>query len=41
MVDDWVNHIFQSEVVGVLYIDFCKAFDLVHHNLLSGGDEYV
>ena len=34
MVDDWVNHIFQSEVVGILYIDFCKAFDLVDHNLL-------
>ena len=26
--------IFQNEVVGVLYIDFCKAFDMVNHNLL-------
>ena len=34
MVDDWANHIFQSEVVGVLYIDFCKTFGLVDHNLL-------
>ena len=36
MVDDWVNHVFQrlGEVVGVLYIDTCKAFDLVDHNLL-------
>ena len=34
MVDEWVSHIFQNEVVGVLYIDFCKAFDMVNHNLL-------
>ena len=34
MVDEWVNHIFQNEVVGVLYIDFCKPFDMVNHNLL-------
>ena len=34
MVDEWVGHMFQSEVIGVLYIDFCKAFDLVDHNLL-------
>ena len=26
--------IFQNEVVGVLYTDFCKAFDMVNHNLL-------
>ena len=25
---------FESQVVGVYYIDFCKAFDLVDHNLL-------
>ena len=25
---------FQSQVVGVLYIDACKAFDLLDHNLL-------
>ena len=31
-----VGHVFQSQVVGVLYINFCKAFDLVDHmyNLL-------
>jgi len=34
MVDEWVGHMFQSEVIGVLYIDFCKAFDLVDHHLL-------
>ena len=34
MVDEWVSHMFQSEIVGVLYIDFCKAFDLVDHSLL-------
>ena len=34
MVDEWVGHMFQSQVVGVLYVDFCKAFDLVDHNLL-------
>ena len=25
---------FKREIVGVLYVDFCKAFDLVNHNLL-------
>ena len=34
MVDEWVGHMFQSQVVGVLYIDSCNAFDLVDHNLL-------
>ena len=34
MVDEWVGHMFQSQVVGVYYIDFCKAFDLVDHKLL-------
>ena len=34
MVDDWVGHMFKNELVGVLYIDFCKAFDLVNHGLL-------
>jgi len=34
MVDDWVSHMFQNELVGVLYVDFCKAFDLINHNLL-------
>ena len=34
MVDEWVGHMFQSQVVSVLYIDFCKAFDVVDHNLL-------
>lgn len=34
MVDEWVEHMFKSEVVGVLYIDFCKAFDLVDHDIL-------
>ena len=26
--------IFQNEVIGTLYIDFCIAFDTVNHNLL-------
>ena len=34
MVDEWASHIFQNEVVGMLYINFCKAFDMVNHNLL-------
>ena len=34
MVDDWVKHMFQGEFVGVLYIDLCKAFDLIDHKLL-------
>ena len=29
-----IGHMFESQVVGVYYIDFCKAFDLVGHNLL-------
>ena len=34
MVDEWVGHLFHSQVIGVSYIDFCKAFDLADHNLL-------
>ena len=34
MEDKWVDHMFQSQIVCVLYIDFCNAFDLIYHNLL-------
>ena len=34
MVDEWVGHMLENEIVGVLFIDFCKAFDMVDHDLL-------
>ena len=30
---------FQSQDVGVLYIDFCKAFDLLDYNILLKRDK--
>ena len=34
MVDEWLSHIHNNEFVGVLFVDFCKAFDLLDQNLL-------
>ena len=32
LVDNWL--IYNKEIVGVLFNDFCKAFDIVDHNIL-------
>ena len=34
LVDDWAKCIDNREMVGALFIDFRKAFDLVDHNIL-------
>lgn len=34
MTDEWLESMYNNEYCGVLLIDFCKAFDLVDHNLL-------
>ena len=34
LVDDWTKFIDKGEMIGALYIDFRKAFDLVDHNIL-------
>ena len=34
MVDDWITAIDRNEVVGTVFLDFSKAFDLVDHKLL-------
>ena len=34
LVDDWAKCIDNGEMVGALFIDFRKAFDLVDHNIL-------
>ena len=35
LVDDWTKCIDKGEMIGALFIDFRKAFDLVDHNILS------
>ena len=34
MIDSWLKAINDDEIVGVVMVDFKKAFDLVDHNLL-------
>ena len=34
MTDSWLNAIDQGEMIGVVLVDFKKAFDLVDHNIL-------
>ena len=34
MTDSWLNAIDQGEMIGVILVDFKKAFDLVDHNIL-------
>ena len=34
LVDDWANCIDNGEMVGALFIDFRKAFDLIDQNIL-------
>jgi hypothetical protein len=34
MVEEWSRHLLDKEMVGLLFVDFSKAFDLVDHNIL-------
>ena len=34
LVDEWLSSIYNKKIVGVLFIDFCKAFDMVDHDIL-------
>ena len=29
IINDWLNSIYDGDMVGVMFIDFCKAFDMV------------
>ena len=33
LVDEWLSSIYNKEILGVLFIDFCKAFDMVNHDI--------
>ena len=34
LVDNWLHDINQNRMIGTIYLDFQKAFDLVNHNIL-------
>ena len=34
LVDNWLQDINQNRMIGTIYLDFQKAFDLVNHNIL-------
>ena len=35
MTDNWLNSIYKNEYCGVLFIDLCKAFDLVNKKYIA------
>ena len=36
MYDQWLEHVDEGRMVGVMMIDLSAAFDMVDHNLLLG-----
>ena len=34
MTDEWLNSMYSNEYCGTVFVDLCKAFDLVNHNIL-------
>ena len=34
LTDEWFNSMYNGDYAGVLFVDLCKAFDLVDHNIL-------
>ena len=34
MTDEWLNSMYSNEYCGAVFVDLCKAFDLVNHNIL-------
>lgn len=34
MTDDWLEAMDQGFYTGAIFLDLCKAFDVVNHNLL-------
>ena len=34
LTDEWLNSMYSNEYCGAIFVDLCKAFDLVNHNIL-------
>ena len=41
MVDKWLSSIDKGEVVGAIFYDLKKAFDIVNHEILIRKTRYV